>query len=72
MKEFLVTRSQLAVSLIEAGGKYRLTKSPYRPDYVAWWFELNDTTRKVAVEFYREIGKPIPRVLQTGGDTIAD
>ena len=72
MKEFLVTRSQLAVSLIEAGGKYRLTKSPYRSDYVAWMFELNDTTRQVAVDFYREIGKPIPRILRMGGDTVAD
>lgn len=72
MKEFLVTRGQLAVSLIEAGGKYRLTKNPVRPDFVAWMFQLDDTTRKVAVEFYREIGKPIPRVLMTGGDTVAD
>ena len=72
MKEFLVTRGQLAVSLIEAGGKYRLTKNPGRPDYVAWMFELNDTTRQVAVDFYKEIGKPIPRALLIGGDALED
>ena len=70
MKEFLVTRGQLAVLLIEAGGKYRLTQNPVRPDYIAWMFELNDTTRKIAVDFYRQIGKPIPRVLRIGGNTV--
>lgn len=68
MKEFLVTRGQLAVSLIEAGGKYRLTQNPVRPDYVAWMFELTDTTRQVAIDFYHEIDKPVPRVLQSGGE----
>ena len=72
MKEFLVTRGQLAVLLIEAGGKYRLTKNPVNPTFVAWMFELNDSTRKIAVDFYREIGKPIPRVLRMGGETVED
>ena len=69
MKELLVIRGQLAVSLIEAGIKYRVTKNPINPNYVAWMFELNDTTRQIAADFYREIGKPLPRVLKIGGDT---
>ena len=64
MKEFLVSRGQLAVSLIEAGGKYRLIKNPWKPEFMAWMFVLDENTRQVAVDFYTEIGKPVPRILQ--------
>lgn len=72
MKEFLVVRGQLAVSLIEAGIKYRTTTNPFKNGWTAWLFELNDDSRRIAAEFYREIGKPVPHILRIGGNTVED
>lgn len=68
MKEFLVVRGQLAVSLIEAGIKYRTTLNPQHESWTAWLFELTPEARRIALDFYNEIGKPAPRILRTGGD----
>ena len=68
MKEFLVTRAQLAAILIDAGGQFRVTKNPTRPEFVAWLFEMTPKLREIAVAYYAEIGKPAPRALTVGGD----
>ena len=65
MKEFLVIRGQLAVTLIEAGVKYRVTKNPQREWWTAWLFELTPESRRIAVKFYEDIGKPVPLALRS-------
>ena len=66
MSDLLVTRGRLAVELIEAGKTYRLTVNPWREDYKAWLFPLDEETRQIATRFYAEIEKPLPSVLRKG------
>ena len=66
MSEFLCTRGRLAVELIEAGEPFRLTTNPWKPEYKAWLFPVNEQTRQIATRFYEEIGKPLPTVLRKG------
>lgn len=66
MADLLVTRGRLAVALIEAGEEYRLTANPWTPEFKAWLFPLNENTRRIATQFYRDIGKPLPAALRKG------
>ena len=66
MSDLLVTRARLAVELIEAGKPYRLTVNPWRDDFKAWLFPLDEETRQIAIRHYKEIGKPLPAVLRKG------
>lgn len=66
MADLLVTRGRLAVTLIEAGKPYRLTVNPWRADFKAWLFPLDEDTRRIATEYYEEIRQPLPSVLRKG------
>ena len=66
-KTFLTTRPTLASFLIERGYQYRVTANPFTPGLHAWEFPITADLVSDTDSYYREIGKPLPRVLATYG-----
>lgn len=63
MKTYVVTRPKLAGRLIKAGHEANETINPFKPDYVAWEFVLDDDAVKIIKEYYESIGKPVPKIV---------
>lgn len=63
-KVFAVTRPNLAGRLIMEGYTARETVNPYKTDFRAWEFRLDDRAAKIIRDYYKEIGKKAPWVIE--------
>ena len=61
---FLCTRSTLARILMEAGVNGVRVINPYNPQYWAWEFEITPVVISVTMDFYKSIGKPLPKSIE--------
>lgn len=58
--KFVVTRPRLAGRLIRAGHKAVETANPFKPEFDAWEFELDNNSVKVIREYYESINHVVP------------
>lgn len=64
MKTCVITRPKLAGRLIKAGHEASETINPFKPNYVAWEFVLDDDAVQIIKEYYDSIGCPVPKAVK--------
>ena len=59
----LVVRPSLAVALIAAGCPFEKRPHPWKPQWTAWAFPVTDKVKEIALPYYAEWNKPVPKCL---------
>lgn len=61
--EFFTTRPSLATILFARDHRGRRAANPWRPERPAWIFAYSETLAADVMEYYHDIGKPLPQSL---------
>lgn len=64
LKIFICTRASLAAELMRKGYEGRETINPFKPDLLAWTFEIDKDLAHIVSSYYAERGSQPPAVIR--------
>ena len=64
MKIFVCTRATLAAELMRKGYEWRKTINPFKPDLLAWAFDIDKDLAHIVSAYYAERGSQPPAAIR--------